>query len=153
MAAQADVEALVATFAGRGWNRGGSCLLAAAVVVAREQGWRARRTLLHWDIVPIAIIFLVLANYRTDLLFIHLVLSLTYLLKKLNKVSVDVLVENLDRCEQKELVLRLVDLCQAKQVDHENLDQLWPRVREDLGPKVSDVLRSYVNEKTQFRIL
>ena len=90
--------------------------------------------LFDWDIPGILITFVIVAYINFYLIFVHVILSVNYILRKVNKAPVvdviieDVIMVHMTRDEQAALVLGLVDYCQSEEVDHGKIDQLVDKV-------------------------
>jgi hypothetical protein len=141
-----------------GWNRTGSNLLATAALLARDRRLFARRSLLGWDVFVILVTFVFFAffaKFSSDVMFLHAILSISYLMRKMNKVTVEFIIEDLERSVQKVLVLRLFDLCQAEGLDHEDIGAITVKIAEDqqFCDKVLDILQRFIHKETKFTIL
>ena len=142
-------------FSKAGWNKSGSNMLALGVTLARLRKLEARRAFFDFDILGIAVTFAIVAHLYFDLLFIHAIISVSYLLRKISKVSVDFILEHLERAKQKALVLGLVDFCDSEEVDHENLDILIDKVNTDpdFCGGVVQIMQIFMGTQTKFTIL
>ena len=130
-------------------------MLALATTLARLRRLEARRNFLDFDLLAIALTFAIIAHLYFDLLFIHVIISVSYLLRKISKVSVDFIIEQLERSKQKSLVLGLVDFCDSEEVDHENLDILIEKVNTDpdFCGGVVQIMQIFMGTQTKFTIL
>ena len=130
-------------------------MLALAVTLARLRRLEARRSFFDFDILAIAVTFAVVAHLYFDLLFVHAIISASYILRKISKVSVDFVLEHLERAKQKALVLGLVDFCDSEEVDHENLDILSDKINTDpdFCGGVLQIMQIFLGTQTKFSIL
>ena len=142
-------------FSTAGWNKSGSNMLATAVTLAKLRGLEARRAFFDMDILAIAVTFVIVAHLYFDLLFIHAIISASYLLRKISKVSVHIIIEQLDRAKQKALVLGLVDFCDSEELDHENIDILIDKVNNDpdFCGGVVQIIQIFLGTQTKFSTL
>ena len=142
-------------FSKAGWNKSGSNMLALGVTLARLRRLEARRAFFDFDVLGIAVTFAMVAHLYFDLLFIHAIISVSYMLRKISKVSVDFVIEHLERVKQKALVLGLVDFCDSEEVDHENLDILIDKVNTDpdFCGGVVQIIQIFLGTQTKFSIL
>ena len=112
------------------------CPAVASIVVRLRRASRPKmeQFLLDWDIPRILVTFAIVAYINFYLIFLHVVLSINYILWKVNKAPVvdviieDVIMVHMTRDEQAALVLHLVDYCQDEEVDDGNIDQLVDKV-------------------------
>ena len=130
-------------------------MLALAVTLARLRRLEARRSFFDFDILAIAVTFAIVAHLYFDLLFVHAIIGASYILRKISKVSVDFVLEHLERVKQKALVLGLVDFCDSEEVDHENLDILSDKINTDpdFCGGVVQIMQIFLGTQTKFSIL
>ena len=143
------------SFSKAGWNKSGSNMLATAVTLAKLRNLEARRYFFDFDIVGMVVTFALVAYFYFDLLFIHAIISASYLLRKVSKVSVGFILENLDRSKQKSLVLGFVDFCDSSEVDHENIDTMIEKINtdSDLCGGLVQIMQLFLSTETKFSIL
>ena len=149
------LEEMRLTYSRVGWNRTGSNLLASTAFLANSGARKARRIFLDWDIFVILVgmaSLIVIQDTVSDLAFFVGLVSISYMIRKRNKVDLDFLVQNLSRAEQKVLVLKLVDLCEKEGVDHEDLQSLALNI--NVYSKFCDdsntILEAFIDQDTKF---
>ena len=87
--------------------------------------------------------------------FDWVIICVSYMLRKISKVSVDFILEHLERAKQKALVLGLVDFCDSEEVDHENLNILIDKVNTDpdFCGGIVQIMQIFLGTQTKFSIL
>ena len=101
--------------------------------------------------ISLAIKFL----FDSVLLLIIVAMSTSYLVKKLvSKYSLGSVLAELEGDTQKVLVLKLMDLCEAKQIDPESIEDLSLNLNDALFcDRIFQILIKFINDDTKFYIL
>ena len=143
------------TFSKAGWNPNGSRMLAMASIVSRKTPKKLKKKFADIDI------FLVFVLLSLAIKFLSMVpilvvssLSISYSVKKLvTKLYLEDLLIVLSADVQKVLVLKLMDLCELKNIDPESVEDLLKHLEEDgFSGRVLDTVIDFIHNETKFYV-
>lgn len=144
-------------FQRKGWNGNGSRMLAAACLVSERNGTRFKRNLVEKDILGISVIVCLVLKYSTNSILLLLIaaLSISYAMKKLLKVyDLHSILNTLDGSREKLLVLKLMDFCEAEEIDPESLADIGHHLEDT--PTCDQILKiscEFINSETSFYVM
>ena len=131
--------------------------LASWSATKQETETHVKRKFVDKDVFLIFVAISLAIKFLFDsiLLMIIVAMSTSYLVKKLvSKYSLGSVLAELEGDTQKVLVLKLMDLCEAKQIDPESIEDLSLNLNDALFcDRIFQILSKFINDDTKFYIL
>ena len=143
------------SFSKAGWNPNGSRMLAMASIVSRKSQRKSKKKFADVDI------FLVFVLLSLTIKFLSMVpilvvcsLAISYSVKKLvTKIYLEDLLIVLSADVQKVLVLKLMDLCELKNIDPESVEEISKHLDDEcFSGRVLDTVIDFIHNETKFYV-
>ena len=145
-------------FQRKGWNGNGSRMLAAACWVAEIKRGRCKRKFVERDVFGLFVIICLVMKYSSNsiILLLTTALSISYGMKKLlTKHDLHKVLEDLNGPTQKFLVLKLMDFCEAENINPESLEDISKHLDLDT-PACDEIFKislDFINCETAYYVL
>ena len=144
-------------FSKTGWNSNGARMLAIASIVAKNSRKKIKKKFADFDIFVVFVLVSLAIKFLVNMVpfLIICALSMSYAIKKfLTKIYLDDALEVLKGDTQKILVLKLMNLCEIKTIDHESIKELADSLEDQaFCDQVLDIVISFIHEDTKYYVL
>ena len=143
-------------FSRTGWNSNGSRMLAMASILSRRSQKKLKKKFADVDIFLVFVLLSLAIKFLSMVPFLVICsLSVSYSVKKyVTKMYMDDVLESLKGDTQKILVLKLMDLCEIKNIDPESIRDLSQNLEDTVFcDKIIDIIAAFVKEDTKFYVL
>lgn len=152
-----DLEPQLRGFLKKGWNGNGARMLTIATWIAKEKKYIVKQKIIDKDILLMTFLHILAYIFvRTPVPFLVITATTTlYIFKKLlTKIPLEELLEKLDRDTQKKLVLRMMNFCEARNIDPESADGVTKIIQdEEIKTGMVFIVLAFVHEDTKYYIL
>ena len=152
-----DLEPQLRGFLKKGWNGNGARMLTIATWIAKEKKYIVKQKIIDKDILLMTFLHILAYIFvRTPVPFLVITATTTlYIFKKLlTKIPLEELLEKLDRDTQKKLVLRMMNFCEARNIDPESADGVTKIIQdEEIKTGMVFIVLAFVHDDTKYYIL
>lgn len=132
-------------------------MLTIATWIAKEKKYIVKQKIIDKDILLMTFLHILAYIFvRTPVPFLVITATTTlYIFKKLlTKIPLEELLEKLDRDTQKKLVLRMMNFCEARNIDPESADGVTKIIQdEEIKTGMVFIVLAFVHEDTKYYIL